>query len=90
MTDDHMRSDMEALMTRLVQTERALMDTRQQIAAVPKAAAPLVDTRTIGKALAFIGHFSSLRTWDLRILRRLKHCVGRWQDHSRSGRATEF
>ena len=50
MTDARMRSDVEALMTRLVQTERALMDTRQQVAAVPKVAAPLVDTRTIGKA----------------------------------------
>ena len=27
------------------------MDTRQQVAAVPKVAAPLVDTRTFGKAL---------------------------------------
>ena len=55
MTDDQIRSDMEALMTRLVQTEGALMDTRRQIAAAPKAAAPLVDTRTIGKAPTFTG-----------------------------------
>ena len=31
------------------------MDTRQQIAAAPKAAAPLVGTRTIGKAPTFTG-----------------------------------
>ena len=55
MTDDQIRSDMEALMTRLVQTEGAMMDTRRQIAAAPKAAAPLVDTRTIGKAPTFTG-----------------------------------
>ena len=46
---------MEALMTRLVQAERALMETRQQVAAVPKVAAPLVDTRTSGKAPTFTG-----------------------------------
>ena len=50
-----MRTDMEALMTRLVQTERALMDTQQRVAAVPKVAAPRVDTRTIGKAPSFTG-----------------------------------
>ena len=55
MTDAQMRSDIEALMTRLVQTERTLMDTRQQAAAVPKVAAPRVDTRTIGKAPTFTG-----------------------------------
>ena len=55
MADDQIRSDFEALMTRLVQKERALMDTRQQIAAAPKASAPLVDTRTIGKAPTFTG-----------------------------------
>ena len=55
MADDQLRSDMEALMTRLVETERALMDTLWQIAAAPKAAAPLVDSRTIGKAPTFTG-----------------------------------
>ena len=40
MTDAQMRSDVEALITRLGQTEKALMDTRQQVAAVPKVAAP--------------------------------------------------
>ena len=45
MTDAQMRSDMEALTTRLVQTERALVVMQQQVAAVPKVAAPLVDTR---------------------------------------------
>ena len=55
MTDAQMRADMEALMARPIQTEQALMDTRQQVAAVPKVTAPLVDTRTIGKAPTFIG-----------------------------------
>ena len=50
-----MRADMEALMARLYQTERALMDTPQQVAALPKVTAPLEDTRTIGKAPTFIG-----------------------------------
>ena len=55
MTDVQMTADMEALMARLVQTERALLHTRQQFAAVPKVSAPLVDTRTIGKAPTFTG-----------------------------------
>ena len=63
MTDDQTRSDM-ALMTRLVQIERALMDTRQQIAAAPKAAAPLVDTRTIGTAPTFTGEHKDWPEWS--------------------------
>ena len=49
MTQPHTRADMEALVARLIQTVQALMDTRQQVAAVPKVTALLVDTRTIGK-----------------------------------------
>ena len=44
MEEAEMRADMGALMARLVQTQKALMDTRQQVAAVPKITAPLVDT----------------------------------------------
>ena len=64
MTGDQIRSDMEALMTRLVQTERVLKDTRQQIAAAPKAAAPVVDTRTIGKAPPFTGEHQDWPEWS--------------------------
>ena len=53
MTDAQMRADIEALMSRLLHTERALLDTRQQIAAV-RNASPLVDTRNIGKALPMV------------------------------------
>ena len=42
-------------MARLVQAQRASMDTRQQVAAVPKVTAPHVDTRSVGKAPAFTG-----------------------------------
>ena len=66
MTDAQVRSDMEALMTRLVQTERALMESRQQVAAGPKVAAPLVDTRTIGKALSFTGEHNDWPEWSFR------------------------
>ena len=59
-----MRSDMEALMTRMVQTQRALMHTRQQVAAAPKVAAPLVDTRTIGKAPTFTGDHKDWPEWS--------------------------
>ena len=44
-----MRADVQALMARLIQTERVSVDTRQQVAAVLWAKAPFVDTRTIGK-----------------------------------------
>ena len=64
MTDAQMKSDMEALMTLLVQTERALMDTRQQVAAVPMVAAPLVDTRTTGKAPTFTGEHKYWPEWS--------------------------
>ena len=37
---------MEARMPRLAQKEQALLEARQQVAAVPKVKAPLVDTRT--------------------------------------------
>ena len=55
---------MDALMTRLVQTERALLDTRQQIAAVPKVSAPLVDARTFGKAPTFTGEHKDWPEWS--------------------------
>ena len=63
MTDAQMRSDVEVLMTRLVQ-ERDLMDTRQQVAAVPKVAAPLADTRTIGKAPTFTCEHKDCPEWS--------------------------
>ena len=55
MAEVQMRADMEALMARLIPTEQTLQGARQQVAAVPRAAAPLVDSRTIGKASAFTG-----------------------------------
>ena len=54
MTDAQVRSDMETLMTRLV----------QQVAAGPKVAAPLVDTRTIGKAPTFTGEHKDWPEWS--------------------------
>ena len=64
MTQAQMRADMEALAARLIQTEQALLDTRQQLAAVPKVTAPLVDTRTIGKAPTFTGEHKDWREWS--------------------------
>ena len=64
MTNAQMRADIEVLMTRLVQTERALLDTRQQVAAVPKVTALLVDTKTIGKALTFNGEHKDWPEWS--------------------------
>ena len=64
MTEAQVGADMEALMARLIQTEQALLDTRQQVAAVPKATAPLVDTRTIGKVLAFTGEHKDWPEWS--------------------------
>ena len=40
------------------------MDTRQQVAAVPKVAAPLVDTRTIGKASTFTSEHMDWQEWS--------------------------
>ena len=54
-----MRADLEALVA------RALMDTRQQVAAVPKVTAPFVDTRTIGKAHTFTGEHEDWPEWSL-------------------------
>ena len=51
-------------MARLVQTERAFIYTRQQVAAVPKVTAPLVDTRTIGKAPTFTGEHKDWPEWS--------------------------
>ena len=54
-------------MARLVQTERALVDTGLQVAAVPRATAPLVDTRTSGKALTFTGEHKDLPEWSFSV-----------------------
>ena len=59
----NIREDMEALTARLIQTEQTLLDTRQQVAAVPKASALLVDTRTIGKAPKLIGRHRDWPEW---------------------------
>ena len=40
------------------------METRQQVAAGPKVAAPLVDTRTIGKAPTFTGEHKDWPEWS--------------------------
>ena len=55
MVEAELRADMEALMTRFIPKEQALFDTPQHVAAAARAAAPLVDTRTIGKAPTFSG-----------------------------------
>ena len=52
---------MEPFTARLIQTEQALMDTRQQLAAVPKVIVPLVDTRTLGEDPTFTGGHSNSR-----------------------------
>ena len=51
-------------MARLVQTERALIDTRQQVEAVPKVTVPFVDTGTIGKAPTFTGEHKDWPEWS--------------------------
>ena len=40
------------------------MDTRQQVAAVPKVAARPVDTRTIGQAPTFTGEHKDWPEWS--------------------------
>ena len=81
MTEAQLRADVVALAARLVQTERALMDTRQQVAAVPKVSSPLVDTRTVGKAPMFTGETRiGQNTWDQRNPSRSKRRAGlRWK-----------
>ena len=63
----------EALMARLVQTERALIDTRQQVEAVPKVTAPLVDTRTIGKVPTFTGEHEDWPEWSFQFTGYIGH-----------------
>ena len=43
------------------------MDVRQQVAAVPKVTAPLVYTRTIGKAPTFIGEHKDWSEWSFQL-----------------------
>ena len=61
-------------MTRLVQTQRALMETRQQVAAGLKVAAPLVHTRTIGKALTFTGEHMDWPEWSFQFTAYMGSC----------------
>ena len=65
------QADMEALTARLIQAERALVDTRLQISAEPKVA-PLMDTRTSGKAHTFTGEY---KDWP-ELSFQLKHFAG--------------
>ena len=51
-------------MTRLTPPEQALFDTRQHVAAAARAAARLVDTRTIGKAPTFSGEHKDWPDWS--------------------------
>ena len=101
MTEAQTRADMEALMARLMQTQQALLDTRQQVAAAPRAAAPLVNTRTVVRAPRFTGehkdlsgHSKSRHTWSPLIPQvdgsTTMGCDGREHDHSRSGESTEL
>ena len=53
---------MDALMARLVQTERASID--RYSTAVPKATAPLAGTRTIGKAPTLTGESEDWVEWS--------------------------
>ena len=65
MAEAQMRADMEALMARQYrQSELCLIDDRQQVGAVPKVTAPLVDTRMIGKALTFPGEHKDWPEWS--------------------------
>ena len=65
MAEAQMRADMEALMARQYrQSELCLIDDRQQVGAVPKVTAPLVDTRMIGKALTFPGEHKDRLEWS--------------------------
>ena len=59
---------MEALMARLMQTERVFMDTRQQVAAVPKVSTSLVGTRIIGKAPTFTGEHKDRPEWSFQFI----------------------
>ena len=85
MTDAQMRSDMEALMTRLVANgessgghataSRSCTEggstSRGHENPLVRFLRSLVSTR-IGQS----GHFSPLRTWGLRITSRWKYCAG--------------
>ena len=94
-------ADMEALMVRKVRTEQALMDTRQQVAAVAKVTAPLVDARKIGEAPTFTGEHKDWSEWSFQFtaymgsanpesIEALRWAAMRRQDHSRSGGESEF
>ena len=51
----------------MIQTERDLVDTRQQVAALPEVTAPLVDTRTSGKAPTFTGEHKDWPEWSVQL-----------------------
>ena len=70
-------------MARLVQAQRALMDTRKEVAAVPKVTTPHVDTQTIGKAPAFTGEHKDCFEWSFQLTAYMGSA-------NRSGGDTEF
>ena len=63
---EEMRAGLEALTARLLQAEQALMETRERAAFMPRPK-PLVDTRTIGKALAFSGAHQDWLEWAFQL-----------------------
>ena len=84
MTEVQMGAGVEALMARLIQTEQASLDTRQQVAAAPRAAAaPLVDTRTIGKAPTLTSEHKDWPKWSFQLTATVGRDGGE-PDHSRS------
>ena len=59
-----MMNAMESMQTRLVMTEKALVEARAGTTP-PQKMAPLVDTRSIGKAPSFSGEHKDWHDWEL-------------------------
>ena len=78
MTEAWMRAHIEALVARLVQTERPLMDTRQQVAAVQKVTAPLADIRTNGTAPTFTGEHKDWPEWSFQFTAYMGSANPKW------------
>ena len=60
-----------SLMARLIKTEHALLGTSQQVASSPRVAAPLVGTRTIGKAPTVTGEQKDCPEWSFQFIAKM-------------------
>ena len=88
MLEARVRAEMEALMASLIQREQALLSTRLRISVAPKVA-PLVDTRSVGKAPTFAGEHNDWPEWSFQFTAYMESANPKHKRESHQGCSSE-